>query len=763
MATTSTTQTPRQPDCPAQPASPGSALSRCCRALVSPHALLLLLLALLQVACQAATGESALAPPTAPAPVELPSPARSLPATYVETGDLDAINTHGTLRVLTLARPGTACGAAGHGTTELALLDAIRSDQQLAITWACMATEAALARALVDGSGDLVLHGLARTPYTESVALSLPQIVAREWVLTHPENGQVRTVDDLAGLRVAADRHGSGWLLLQEWRKRLPTLAAVTLPEGSTASDIADGLAGNRYDAALVSSSGWVSPPTEADGVHVAFDAGHAPAVHWSVRRDATDLLALIDRHLASVQLASEPAALRHGDLAEIRRQRVLRVLARQQPGSFYLESGDLHGFEYDLLQRFAKRHRVHLEIVVPPADETLVDWLRDGRGDVIGLPQAPSDLVDRAEVSATHPYRNIHTAIVARDGSTEIASPEKLAGLSVAAVRDSLAWSRLHELRASGVDVTVIDVAAATASTALLGALANGRHALVAVTEPLPKVRGVMSLLTLGEPSPWAWATRSDNPELLAALDDFIRSEYRGVSYNVLDRRYASRRGVAADGEADSRLSPYDELVRELADDYGFDWRLIVAQMFQESRFDPQARSTAGARGLMQVMPATGNELGFTDLNRPENSIHAGIMYLAQLRDRFDRDLPVNERLRFALAAYNAGYTRVRAARRLAVEMGLDPDRWFGHVERALFRLPKSKSRIARGHRRCRCGQPVHYVREIQVRYAAYTHLGSEPVHAARVALLDSPGHGVRDGHYLPDPTALRLDRVLM
>ena len=86
-----------------------------------------------------------------------------------------------------------------------------------------------------------------------------------------------------------------------------------------------------------------------------------------------------------------------------------------------------------------------------------------------------------------------------------------------------------------------------------------------------------------------------------------------------------------------------------------------------------------------MQVMPSTGQDLGFTNLHDPQESIHAGVKYMRQLINRFDHNLPMEERIRFALASYNAGYGHVLDARRLAREMGWDSNRWFGNVEKAM------------------------------------------------------------------------------
>lgn len=727
MTVTGTTVWTFQADDGSSPA--GSRLRR-----ASPLRLpLLLALALLQAACNTpATVVSGI-------PVRAADPwfdvQGDLAEAYVETGDLDAIRRHGTLRVLIVAPRGAACDDQQRSAAERELLAAVRTTLDLKTVRVCVERDDELATALREGRGDLSLDRPA-TPVGDAIAFTLPRVVNRDWVLTREDDERVRGVDDLAGLRVAAVHDGAGWRRLQTWQTRHPGLLAVALPVPTSPVAVARGLADGDYDAVVGSSSDWQTDAVDGQPLRIAFDAGDARPLRWAVRADATQLLATLDHHLNSVPLAGGPAPLRQGDLAEIRSQRVLRVLVRRQPGSFFLEQGDLRGFEYDLLHRFAERQGVHLELVVPPPGANLIEWLRDGRGDIVGMPMQPGTLTAYPSVSSTHAYRTDHVMLVGSAGAGPLNAPDApdaLAGRRVAAIRDTAAWSRLIELRRGGSDVLPVAVAAETPIAQLLADVAAGRHALAAVAVPLPEAGrelspGVTALLTLGEPTPRVWATRSDNLELLAELDAYIDEEYRGVEYNVLRQRYFGRPlALHTPPEGGGLpLSPYDDEVRALAADYGFDWRLIVAQMFQESRFDPEAISSTGARGLMQVMPATSREVGFDDLSRPGDAIHAGVKYLAQMRDRFERDLPANERLWFALAAYNSGYSRVRAARRLASELDLDPNRWFGHVERALAQLPRSKSRVARGHRGCRCGQPVHYVREIHALYAAYTHIGT-------------------------------------
>jgi len=142
---------------------------------------------------------------------------------------------------------------------------------------------------------------------------------------------------------------------------------------------------------------------------------------------------------------------------------------------------------------------------------------------------------------------------------------------------------------------------------------------------------------------------------------------------------------------------------------------------MFQESRFDPDSKSAAGAQGLMQVLPRTADELGYKDLTQPKQSIAAGVKYLDWTRARFSDDLPVQEKLFFALAAYNAGFGHVRDAQKLATTMNLRSDKWFNHVEKAMLLLqqPKYYKKTRFGY--CRGSEPVNYVREIQQRYLSY------------------------------------------
>jgi membrane-bound lytic murein transglycosylase F len=242
-----------------------------------------------------------------------------------------------------------------------------------------------------------------------------------------------------------------------------------------------------------------------------------------------------------------------------------------------------------------------------------------------------------------------------------------------------------------------------------------------------------IKPVLTLNGPVAHGWAVRKDNPKLLAALNEFLEKEYKGRFYNYVYGKYFQNSDRILDHVASHQehaekgnISPYDAQVQKYAEEYGFDWALIVAQMYQESRFDPQAESWAGARGLMQILPTTGELFGVQDLHAVDTSIQTGVRYMAWIQERFEPDLTVQDRMWFTLAAYNAGLGHVRDARILARKMGWNPDRWFNNVDRAMLLLSRRSFYQLATHGYARGQETVDYVRQIRDRYNAYIRLAS-------------------------------------
>ena len=211
------------------------------------------------------------------------------------------------------------------------------------------------------------------------------------------------------------------------------------------------------------------------------------------------------------------------------------------------------------------------------------------------------------------------------------------------------------------------------------------------------------------------AWAVRKESPELRKVLNGFVGKIKKGTLLgNVLIKRYlGTTRWIDNVGAGDARKRFRETVgyIKTYADRYAFDWLMIAAQGYQESKLDQSKRSHVGAIGVMQVMPTTAADpnVGIRGIERTEPNVHAGVKYLRFLKDRYfsDPEISLLDQTLLSFAAYNAGPGNIAKARARAKKMGLDANRWFGHVEIAAART------ISR--------EPVVYVRNVYKYYVAY------------------------------------------
>lgn len=224
-------------------------------------------------------------------------------------------------------------------------------------------------------------------------------------------------------------------------------------------------------------------------------------------------------------------------------------------------------------------------------------------------------------------------------------------------------------------------------------------------------------------------WVVSSEKPQLSEAIGSWY--SYRLISQVQNEEQHLLRTGGVRRrvfspmlNQRGGIISSYDALFRKHCQLIHWDWRLMAAQCYQESTFDPNARSWAGACGLMQIMPATADQLGLprTNLNDPEENIAAAARYLAQLEKTFS-DIPDRrERQDFILAAYNGGAHHIRDAMALAKRDGLDVTRW-KNVSTYVLRLsqPEFYQDPIVKHGYMRGNETVDYVHRIRLRYQQY------------------------------------------
>lgn len=660
------------------------------------------------------------------------------PSEYLERGDLQALKSRGELRVLLPINQVEGLYLPRSSSSlfdQHAAIEEIAAALGLKIRIVPVRKTKDLIPALLEGRGDLIGANIKIKAHHEGIAFTAPLAQARAQIITRADDISLRKTEDLEGRSIFVDPESPFWDSVMALKESHPGIDIQAIPELEP-DEILDKVAKGELDLSVQDSNTMDMVNHYRDDLRAAMDISEERPIAWCVRADALQLQNALNRFLHNEKLTERKLRVSLSDLPEIKKRKVIRVLLRNNAASYFLWRGELLGFEYELVKRFAKKQDLRLEVVVPPSHELLITWLAEGKGDIAAGFLAATEDRKSLGIDFSTPYHYAAELVVARSTDESVKSPQDMAGRTLVVRRSSSYWQTLEKIRAQGINFRLLAAPEYMETEEIISKVAFGEYDLTVADGHILDIElswrdDIRTAFALGESIPHSWGVRSQNKELLKAVNDFLKKEYRGLFYNVTYEKYFKNQTKIqdhlrhrVDGKAGAALSPYDELVRKYADSYGFDWRLIVAQMYQESRFNPKARSWSGARGLMQIMPRTAKHMGIKNLKEPEQGIHAGIKYLDWLRERFESDLPVTDRMWFALAAYNAGAGHVHDARQLARKMGWDANRWFNNVEKAMLLLSKREyARNARfGYVRGR--EPVNYVRSIHNRFRAYVKL---------------------------------------
>jgi len=420
-------------------------------------------------------------------------------------------------------------------------------------------------------------------------------------------------------------------------------------------------------------------------------------------------------------------------DLSGMVKRGYIRVLVTLNRTNFFITDGEMKGYEYSLLNEYERdlqsrfgKTKVALDFIPVNRDE-LIPKLVEGYGDIAaaGLTVTP----ERSEkVRFTAPYlTGVDEVVVVNRSVKGIETPEDLSGREVF-VRESSSYHESldklnRKLVEEGLPPAKIIPAPETLETEDILEMVNTGAVDITVADShiaeiwSQALDGINVLfgVKLRHGGRIAWAVRKGSPKLAADIDTFMDGHRKGTLLgNIYFERYWVKNEwinnpleVVDNGEHSNKV----ELFRKYGKEYDFDWMLLMATAYQESGWNNRIVSPAGAVGIMQIRPATARDpnVGIDGMKSLDGNIHAGTKYLAFLRDRyFSGDgLDEADRVRFTLAAYNAGPARVEEARKLAARMGLDPDVWFHNVELAMLKVAGR--------------QPVEYVENINKYYIIF------------------------------------------
>ncbi len=434
-------------------------------------------------------------------------------------------------------------------------------------------------------------------------------------------------------------------------------------------------------------------------------------------------------------------------DYQEIKKDGVLRALVVYSSTSYFLYKGQPMGFEYELLQRLVKHLNLKLEIVVSDNLDTQFEVLNRGDVDLIAHGMTITNQ-RKWEVDFTeHLFLTKQVLVQKKPDNFRkmswstlqknvIDDPLDLIGDTVSVRKNSSYVERIVSLANEIGGEIYIDTLDSKLSTGeIIDMVVEGKIKYTIADENLAKINASSNpILKIDVPISFsqriAWVTRKKSKNFKKLVNDWILSERKNLDYFVIYNKYFKnkrffKRRIKSDyySLTNNQISEYDDLIKEYTQKLGWDWRLIASQIYQESKFDPNAKSWAGAQGLMQIMPPTAEELGITDVNDPVQSIRGGTTYLNQIYNRFTDVSDEINRIKFTLASFNCGYGHVRDAQRLAASNQLNPLIWEDNVDKMLLalRFPKNYNKEIIKYGYVRGTEPFIYVEQIFDRFKHY------------------------------------------
>ncbi|MGV8996456.1 MAG: transglycosylase SLT domain-containing protein [Parvibaculaceae bacterium] len=456
--------------------------------------------------------------------------------------------------------------------------------------------------------------------------------------------------------------------------------------------------------------------------------------------------------------------------LATIKKEGRLVVLTRMSPTTYYLGTEGQTGFEYLAMEALAKDLGVKTEYRFYDSVPDLIDALRNHKGNIA----APGLLVDGAlkeGLVESAGYQTVNDIVVCRRDRPLPKSVKDLAGLKIWVRSGTSAAGRLlaQQTELTEAAAKAASEAAAKAAEAKAKIIAKGKTPpddqpaepapafdISDVDQPIdvlfaavasenldctaassvefkvnnPFFPDLVEAFSLGGDEQLKWLFSPESQDLADYVKTWLAAQKKSGALDDISRRFFGFLppfdyvDVQAFNRAiDTTLLSYEKTMRDAARETGLPWQLIAAISYQESHWDPEAKSPTGVRGIMMLTADTAEHLGVTDRLDPVQSIRAGARYIGDLRDRMPDDVPEPDRLWFALAAYNMGYAHLLDARAVAESMGLQKSNWTD-LRRALSVMgnPAHAGKLKAG--RAKSGQALRFVQQVR----AYQHILESP-----------------------------------
>ena len=420
-------------------------------------------------------------------------------------------------------------------------------------------------------------------------------------------------------------------------------------------------------------------------------------------------------------------------------KRRSIRAAVTFNRTHYFIDQGQERGLTYESLKLFENdlnadlktgNLKVHV-VIVPMSRDQLYPALASGKVDMVAAMVTVRPELEKLAAFSEPTRTNVSEVVVTGPGAPPITTVDDLAGQEVFVRKGSIYEESLialnEQLKARGKPPAVfVEAPAVLEDDDVLEMVNAGLAPITIVDDYLAEFWSkvftsinVHSDIAVRSGGSLAVAFRKENPRLREVVNSWLKKHGKGDGFrNTVERRYLGSVKYAKNAAADAerqKLAAVVDLFKKYGAQYDIDYLLMAAQGYQESTLDQEVKSPVGAIGVMQVMPPTGKELNVGDITEVEANIHAGVKYMRFMMDQYYKDDPMdplNKGL-MTFASYNAGPGRIRQLRAETKKRGLDPNVWFGNVERI------ASERIGR--------ETVTYVSNIYKYYITYRLLSEQ------------------------------------
>lgn len=456
-------------------------------------------------------------------------------------------------------------------------------------------------------------------------------------------------------------------------------------------------------------------------------------------------LLALFSCSGEEEKAVAEPDC--NKDWEDIRQDSVLTVLAENSPATYFVYRGRNMGYEYELLYQFAKDMDIRLRVRMIHDLDTMIHLLQNCEGDIIAANLAITD--EREEgISFSNSFLSTKMVLIQRKPTNyrkmkkeEIADSiitevVQLRGKTIHVWKNSTYYDRINYMnQAYQLNMKIVGTEGDLITEELIRQVSDGEidYTIADENVALIDMRFYPNLdinLVLSDTQNIAFVLRKSSTTLIDTLNYWLSNPKNASTIGEVRRKYFDNQNLSVKANKeysslkDGQLTPYDDYLKAECVRYGWDWRLLAAIMYQESKFETRKVSWAGAFGLFGFMPGTAKQYGISPSSSPEAQITAAIRKLDKNYKQWNVEVKDSlECMNFTLATFNSGRGHIDDARALCDKYGKDKNIWTDHVNLMLLNLSKPlyyrDPLVRNGY--CRGVETYDYIIEVGQRYAEY------------------------------------------